>query len=222
MNRLEALHILGLGEDAAPEDIKTAYRECVQILHPDKFAANKKLQDRATEQFKNLQEAYELLTAEGKTRRRSTSSQSRARSASACDSSYGDAASGTAANGSACTGSAGAAYAHSDAPHGRREAEARLAGIAAARAQLVAQRDVLEDERRNGAVMAAFGALVAFFTVRRPYGLLGLAAAVSSAACVWGIVQVISSSKDIATLNDHLKKLNTEKKKLTAELEEME
>lgn len=217
MNRLEALHILGLGDDATPEDVKTAYKECVQILHPDKFATNKKLQDRATEQFKNLQEAYDLLMAEGKARRRSTSSQTHARGASAYGSSRGDASSG-----SARAGSASAAYERSNAPRGHREVEARLAGIAAARAQLIAQRDVLEDERRNGTVMAALGALVAFFTMRRPYGLLGLAAAVSSAACVWGIVQVVSSSKNITTLNDHLKKLNIEKKKLTAELEEME
>ncbi|MTH38913.1 DnaJ domain-containing protein, partial [Veillonella dispar] len=55
MNRTEALRILGLDDDATPEDVKTAYKETVQILHPDRFASNKKLQDRATEQFKNLQ-----------------------------------------------------------------------------------------------------------------------------------------------------------------------
>ena len=54
MNRTEALRILGLDDDATPEDVKTAYKETVQILHPDRFASNKKLQDRATEQFKNL------------------------------------------------------------------------------------------------------------------------------------------------------------------------
>ena len=63
MNRTEALRILGLDEDATLADIKTAYKETAQILHPDRFATNKKLQDRATEQFKNLQEAYEYLTS---------------------------------------------------------------------------------------------------------------------------------------------------------------
>ena len=63
MNRTEALRILGLDDDATPEDVKTAYKETVQILHPDRFASNKKLQDRATEQFKNLQEAYDYLTS---------------------------------------------------------------------------------------------------------------------------------------------------------------
>ena len=46
MNRTEALRILGLDEDATPEDIKTAYKETAQILHPDRFASNKKLQER--------------------------------------------------------------------------------------------------------------------------------------------------------------------------------
>ena len=41
MNRLEALRALGLDEDATDEDIKTAYRETAQILHPDRFATNK-------------------------------------------------------------------------------------------------------------------------------------------------------------------------------------
>lgn len=63
MNRSEALHILGLDDDATADDIKIAYRETVQILHPDKFAGNDKLQNRATEQFKRLQEAYELLNS---------------------------------------------------------------------------------------------------------------------------------------------------------------
>lgn len=65
MNRTEALRMLGLDEGATDEDIKTAYREMAQILHPDRFASNKKLQDRATEQFKNLQQAYDCLTRHG-------------------------------------------------------------------------------------------------------------------------------------------------------------
>ena len=38
---MEALRALGLDSDATPEDIKVAYRETAQILHPDRFAANK-------------------------------------------------------------------------------------------------------------------------------------------------------------------------------------
>ena len=74
MNRTEALNILGLDDDASAADIKSAYRECVQILHPDRFANNKKLQDRATEQFKRLQDAYEYLTSDRAASKQSRSS----------------------------------------------------------------------------------------------------------------------------------------------------
>jgi len=75
MNRSEALRTLGLDANATQQDIEVAYKECVQILHPDKFAGKKKLQERATEQFKNLQEAYEVLTS-GKASRSSSSGSS--------------------------------------------------------------------------------------------------------------------------------------------------
>lgn len=198
MNRLEALHILGLGDDATPEEIKTAYKESAQILHPDKFATNKKLQERATEQFKNLQAAYEYLTSgrgSGK-------------------------GAGRGVRGSARTASYGAG-----ASHGMSEADeirARLAGVAAARTQLVAQRDAVADERRNGAIMAVVGAVAALLTFRRPYGLFGLVAAAGTTAVVWGIIQVISTGKTLDTLNGHLRKLTEERKKLTARLDELE
>ena len=150
MNRTEALRILGLDDDATPEDVKTAYKETVQILHPDRFASNKKLQDRATEQFKNLQEAYDYLTS-GKGSRTSArdprAAAERARS-----------------------------YTSSN------QVEARMAGVAAARTQLVKQRDVALDERRNGIAMTAIGGIVALIAGRRPFGLFGIVAAIASAA----------------------------------------
>ncbi len=185
MNRTEALRILGLDEDATPEDIKSAYKETAQILHPDRFASNKKLQDRATEQFKNLQEAYEYLT------------------------------SGRGARGS--RGSAGASRASTAAS----TLEARMAGIAAARTQLVKQRDVVYDERRNGIAMTAIGAIVALLAGRRPFGILGIVAAIASAAAVWGIVQIVSSQRTISTLNEHIDELNKEERRLGEELDEM-
>ncbi len=115
MNRIEALNVLGLDSDATEKDIKVAYRECAQILHPDRFASNAKLQDRATEQFKRLQDAYEYLTDDKA--RRTSASGLRSSAPSGAKASY-------------------------------RAVEARLAGLAAAKAQLTAQRDALSDERR--------------------------------------------------------------------------
>ena len=211
MNRLEALHLLGLGDDATPEEIKAAYRECAQIMHPDKFAANKKLQARATEQFKNLQEAYEFLSS-GKGAKRGA--------ASAASHGSGGSAGTSGARGS--SGRAGRGSAGASGLSDEAEIRAKLAGIAAARAQLVAQRDAVADERRNGFVIAGIGAVAALLTFRRPFGLLGLVAAAGTTAVVWGIIQVVSTGKTLDTLNEHLRKLTTEKKQLIAQLEETE
>ena len=185
MNRTEALRILGLDEDATLADIKTAYKETAQILHPDRFATNKKLQDRATEQFKNLQEAYEYLTS-GK------GSRTKAGRAASAPRAYG--------------------------PGG--QAEARLAGIAAARTQLVHQRDVVYDERRNGLGMAGIGAVVAIL-FRKPGPLLILATA-GVTAVMWGIIQAVGAQRTIGTLNEHIDELKAEQRRLESELEDLE
>ena len=210
MNRTEALHILGLEDDATADDIKIAYRETVQILHPDKFAGNEKLQNRATEQFKRLQEAYDLLT----------SGSGGGRSARAGRSSRSGASSGPAT-------SSGAARAWTEVEDGveveyltEAEIKARLAGIAAARAQLVAQRDTVSDERRNGLAMAAIGAVDTLLTIRRPFGILGMIAAVAGTATVWGIIQFLGAQRNLNTLNEHLAKLTEERKEYEALLEE--
>ena len=210
MNRTEALHILGLEDDATADDIKIAYRETVQILHPDKFAGNEKLHNRATEQFKRLQEAYDLLT----------SGSGGGRSARAGRSSRSGASSGPAT-------SSGAARAWTEVEDGVEveyltgaEIKARLAGIAAARAQLVAQRDTVSDERRNGLAMAAIGAVATLLTIRRPFGILGMIAAVAGTATVWGIIQFLGAQRNLNTLNEHLAKLTEERKEYEALLEE--
>ena len=210
MNRTEALHILGLEDDATADDIKIAYRETVQILHLDKFAGNEKLQNRATEQFKRLQEAYDLLT----------SGSGGGRSARAGRSSRSGASSGPAT-------SSGAARAWTEVEDGveveyltEAEIKARLAGIAAARAQLVAQRDTVSDERHNGLAMAAIGAVATLLTIRRPFGILGMIAAVAGTATVWGIIQFLGAQRNLNTLNEHLAKLTEERKEYEALLEE--
>lgn len=191
MNRTEALRILGLSADATPEDIKVAYKESAQILHPDRFAGNKKLQDRATEQFKNLQEAYDVLTAK---RQRSVGASS--------------------ADGPGATRASGLSE--------KREIESRLAGIAAARVQLAAQRDAMADERRNGLGFLVVGGIVAIFCGRRPAGPMLAIAGIASAVAVWGIVSTISAQRSIATLDARLAELADEQRSLRRHLEELE
>lgn len=215
MNRAEALRILGLSEDATPDEIHAAYRETAQILHPDRFASNKKLQARATEQFKNLQEAYECLTKKG--RRSAPSAGSSARKSAA--------ASGSRASGSGSSRPSAASAASGAGARGsiddEAELRARLAGIAAARVQLVAQRDALSDERRNGAGFLVIGGIVAVVCSRRPSGILVAIAAIASTLAVWGVVQLISTQRSIATLDKRLSELEKEKKQLIARLDEL-
>lgn len=214
MNRSEALHILGLNEGATPQEIKEAYREAVQIMHPDKFAGNKKLQARATEQFKYLQEAYDVLKP-------SSGRSAGSRTASARNSS------GNARGSSASTDARGTARSYTVEEDGTQveyltveEIKARLAGIAAARAQLVAQKDALEDERRNGIIMAVIGAVATLLTIRRPFGIFGAIAAVASAATVWGVIKIWSSQQSISTLDKHLAQLRTERQEYEALLDD--
>lgn len=192
MDRREALRALGLDEGATAEDIKTAYKETAQILHPDRFTGNKKLQERATEQFKNLQEAYAYLTS-GRSSETSRGASAKRQGASSAARGYRSAAA---------------------------EAEARLAGIAAARVQLVAQRDVAYDERRNGIMMVVGGGAVALLTGRRPYGLFGVVAAIASAVAVWGVVSIISAQRTISTIDEHLSDLSKEQARLKSIIDE--
>nr|WP_277926845.1 J domain-containing protein [Adlercreutzia sp. JBNU-10] len=230
------MRTLGLDADATAEDIRVAYKETAQILHPDRFAGNRKLQDRATEQFKNLQEAYDLLrreegraAARGRARGATGASGGAAtggRGASRAGSAGGSDAAGPAA--AAAWASAGAARAHVEVDEDGNEVEyvtdaeirARLAGIAAARVQMVAQRDALIDERRNGAVMAAIGAVLALLTARRPIGILGVIAAAASAATVWGVVQVVSSQRNLTSINAHLAELAEQRREYERLLDE--
>ncbi len=215
MNRLEALRILGLDEDASADDIRIAYKESAQILHPDRFASNKKLQDRATEQFKTLQEAYETLNSKrsSSTSQRSSASRRGRAGSRGSAGSYGSAGVGSSAGSRASSRSYNASAA---------DLEARLAGIAAARAQLVAQKDTVLDERKNAISMIAIGAAVALIAGRRPFGLFAAVAAIASAATVWGIVTVISAQKTLATLDEHIKELKSEQRRIKDMLEKQE
>lgn len=185
MNRIEALRILGLDEDATDEDIRIAYKESAQILHPDRFASNKKLQDRATEQFKNLQEAYEYITSgKGKKARNTSGSQT----------------------------SPHVSYSSSN------HIEAQLAGLAAAKTQLIAQRDAVLDERRIGFTMAGVGGVAAIVFRWRIPALL----AIATTAVVWGIVRIISAQANLNKLDEHIKKINREQRRLAEELDDLE
>ncbi|MDR2587225.1 MAG: J domain-containing protein [Coriobacteriales bacterium] len=183
MTRDEALRLLGLGEDATEEDIRVAYKEVAQILHPDKYADNKRLAERATEQFKHVNEARDLLLGKGSSRRAATT------------------------GGRGRTARAGATEDRATA------LRARLAGIAAARVQLVAQLDTEFDRRRVG-IYLVVGGLLAGLVGRFIKPLL----AIAPVAFVWGIIQVVSVLGNISMIKKQLETLDVAREKCEREL----
>ena len=149
MDYYEALRFMGLEEGATEDEIKLAYREMSQILHPDRFEGNKKLQERATEQFKQLGEARDtLLSRKG---RRTAGSAGAARGG--------------------FTGSTHAAGSQVSALN------ARLFAIASARSGVVAYKDNAEDKLRKGLLIAGIALVVGLLIGRRlkyaiPVGIL--------------------------------------------------
>lgn len=53
--------VLGVKQNATPEEIKKAYRELVKKYHPDQYV-NNPLSDLANEKLREVNQAYEMLT----------------------------------------------------------------------------------------------------------------------------------------------------------------
>ena len=53
--------ILGLPPGAAISDIKKAYLDLAQVWHPDRFVHDPRLQQKAQDNLKRINEAYEIL-----------------------------------------------------------------------------------------------------------------------------------------------------------------
>jgi len=208
MTREEALRLLGLDEDATEADVKLAYKEMAQILHPDKFADNKKLAERATEQFKRVNEARDtLLGARGRGAagsRGATGSRSRAgaRAGASGDDKYGASRAG---------GAPGA-----DAQDRVTALKARLAGIAAARTQMVAQLDSERDKRRVGIYLVIGGIIGALVGVR-----IRIVAALGGTALIWGVIQLFTSQANIKVINRHLESLDAQRRQCEKKLEKL-
>jgi curved DNA-binding protein CbpA len=55
--------VLGVAEGASPQELKVAYRDLAKVWHPDRFAHDPRLQQKAQEKLKEINEAYEQLTS---------------------------------------------------------------------------------------------------------------------------------------------------------------
>ena len=58
MAQKDYYQILGVGENAGPDDVKKAYRKLAKKYHPDSNPGD----DRAAEKFKEINEANEVLS----------------------------------------------------------------------------------------------------------------------------------------------------------------
>ena len=67
MTRNESLKVLELQANPSREEISKAYRQLVQVWHPDRFPNNPELKERAHHALARINEAYEFLCDEKST-----------------------------------------------------------------------------------------------------------------------------------------------------------
>ncbi len=66
VDRLDSLRVLGLAPGCSESEMRQAYRDLVQIWHPDRFA-DQRLKQRAEEALKRINEAYSILASHSPT-----------------------------------------------------------------------------------------------------------------------------------------------------------
>ena len=55
------IEILGLKAGASQDEVNQAYRDLVNVWHPDRFVGNPRLQKKAEEKIKEINAAYEYI-----------------------------------------------------------------------------------------------------------------------------------------------------------------
>ncbi len=58
-----AFALLGIAPDSSPDAVKDAYRDLVKVWHPDRFPGDARLQAKATERLRELNDAYRVASA---------------------------------------------------------------------------------------------------------------------------------------------------------------
>ena len=71
----ECYDLLGLSRGASREELKVAHRDLAKVWHPDRFLHDPRLQQKAQEKLKEINEAYDQLRS-GKIKRRTQASAS--------------------------------------------------------------------------------------------------------------------------------------------------
>ena len=68
----ELYALLGVAPGASASELKAAYRDLAKVWHPDRFAHDPRLQQKAQEKLKEINDAYERLASGTTTRRPGT------------------------------------------------------------------------------------------------------------------------------------------------------
>jgi uncharacterized RDD family membrane protein YckC len=63
MNVKKSFEILQLKPGSSVEDLKLAYRDMVNVWHPDRFLQNPRLKEKAKQQLQEINQAYEIALA---------------------------------------------------------------------------------------------------------------------------------------------------------------
>ena len=58
----KAYELLGVKPGVSPRELKAAHRDLAKVWHPDRFVHDPRLQEKAQEKLKEINEAYELLS----------------------------------------------------------------------------------------------------------------------------------------------------------------
>ena len=59
----KAYELLGVKPGVSPRDLKAAHRDLAKVWHPDRFLHDPRLQDKAQEKLKEINEAYEQISS---------------------------------------------------------------------------------------------------------------------------------------------------------------
>ncbi|HKY27469.1 MAG TPA: J domain-containing protein [Pyrinomonadaceae bacterium] len=68
MDQSKCYEILGVRPGVSPQELKTAHRDLAKVWHPDRFAHDPRLQAKAQEKLKEINEAFDQLISKGKRR----------------------------------------------------------------------------------------------------------------------------------------------------------
>jgi hypothetical protein len=66
---LRCYEVLGVAPQASAQELKAAYRDLAKVWHPDRFAHEPRLQQKAQEKLKEINDAYAQLTSDRPARR---------------------------------------------------------------------------------------------------------------------------------------------------------